>query len=187
MRSNLTIYTSKLALEKNTWIGLRRKDSEYCEVLNVTGERKRQKCNTFLHYSCKLFSGRSRNAPIRNEVILYSKIPGIFFLKDPYLSISILLICFYCIHLYTHTGYTAKCFSKNVYKKANKQNQKGINNSHKQAFNKSGRHLEFSMNDVIRGKTSAAIFEFWLAWQYHVRTRGKVRPLWIALFHYFPV
>ena len=29
----------------------------------------------------------------------------------------------------THAGYTAKCFSKNVYKKANKQNQKGINNN----------------------------------------------------------
>ena len=55
------------------------------------------------------------------------------------------------------------------------------------AFNKSGRHLEFLIYDVIRGKTSAAIFEFWLAWQYHVRTRGKVRPLWIALFHSFPV
>ena len=28
------------------------------------------------------------------------------------------------------------------------------------AFNKSGRHLEFLIYDVIRGKTSAAIFEF---------------------------
>ena len=55
------------------------------------------------------------------------------------------------------------------------------------AFNKSGRHLEFLIYEVIRGKTSAAIFEFWLAWQYYVRTRGKVGPLWIALFHSFPV
>lgn len=103
MRSNLTIYTSKLTLEKNTWIGLRRKGSEYCEVLNVTGERKRQKCNTFLHYSCKLFSGRSRNAPIRNEVGLYSKLSGVLFFKR---SISIHIhtihICFYCIHLHIH-------------------------------------------------------------------------------------
>ena len=37
------------------------------------------------------------------------------------------------------------------------------------AFNKSGRHLEFLIYDVIRGKTSAAVFAFWLAWQYHVR------------------
>ena len=29
-----------------------------------------------------------------------------------------------------------------------------------QPFNKSGRHLEFLIYDVIRGKTSAAIFEF---------------------------
>ena len=29
-----------------------------------------------------------------------------------------------------------------------------------QAFNKSGRHLEFLFHDVIRGKTSATIFEF---------------------------
>ena len=29
-----------------------------------------------------------------------------------------------------------------------------------QAFNKSGRHLEFLIYDVIRGKTSEAIFEF---------------------------
>ena len=28
------------------------------------------------------------------------------------------------------------------------------------AFNKSGRHLEFLIYDVIRGKTSAAIFKF---------------------------
>ena len=28
------------------------------------------------------------------------------------------------------------------------------------AFNKSARHLEFLIYDVIRGKTSAAIFEF---------------------------
>ena len=28
------------------------------------------------------------------------------------------------------------------------------------AFNKSGRHLGFLIYDVIRGKTSAAIFEF---------------------------
>ena len=28
------------------------------------------------------------------------------------------------------------------------------------AFNKSGRHLEFLIYDVIRGKNSAAIFEF---------------------------
>ena len=59
------------------------------------------------------------------------------------------------------------------------------------AFNKSVRHLEFLIYDVIRktktSKTSAAIFEFWLAWEYHVRTRGKVRPLWIALFHSFPL
>ena len=54
-------------------------------------------------------------------------------------------------------------------------------------FNKSGGHLEFLIYDVIRGKTSAAIFEFWLAWQYYVGTRGKVRPLWVALFHSFPV
>ena len=31
------------------------------------------------------------------------------------------------------------------------------------AFNKSGHHLEFLIYDVIRVKTSAAIFEFWLA------------------------
>ena len=37
------------------------------------------------------------------------------------------------------------------------------------AFNKSGRHLEFLIYDVIRGKTSATILEVWLAWQYHVR------------------
>ena len=37
------------------------------------------------------------------------------------------------------------------------------------AFNKSGRHLEFLIYDVIRGKTSAAILEVWLAWQYDVR------------------
>ena len=55
------------------------------------------------------------------------------------------------------------------------------------ASNKTGRHVELLIYDVIRGKTSAAIFEFWLAWEYLVRTRGKVRPLWIALFHYFPV
>ena len=55
------------------------------------------------------------------------------------------------------------------------------------AFNKTKRHLEFLIYDVIRGKTSAAIFEFWLAWQYHVGTRGKVGPLWIALFPSFPV
>lgn len=120
MRSNLTIYTSKLALEKNTWIGLRSKGSEYCEVLNVRGERKREKCNTSLHYSCKLFSGRSRNAPIRSEVVLYSKISGIFFLKDPYLYIHIHDPYLLLLHTFTHAGYTAKCFSKNVYKKANK-------------------------------------------------------------------
>ena len=127
MRSNLTIYTSKLALEKNTWIG---NGSEYCEVLNVTGERKRQKCNTFLHYSCKLFSGRSRNAPIRNEVGLYSKLSGVFFFKR---SISIHIhtihICFYCIHL--HIQDIQQNASRTMYiKKANKQNQKGINNNY---------------------------------------------------------
>ena len=50
-----------------------------------------------------------------------------------------------------------------------------------------GCHLEFLIYDVHREKTSGAIFEFWLAWQYHVRTRGKVRPLWITLFHSFPL
>ena len=93
MRSNLTIYTSKLALEKDTWIGPRRKGSEDCEVLNVTGERTRQKCNTFLHYSCKLLLGRTRN-----EIGLYSKLSGVFFLKDPYLSISILSVFAFSIY-----------------------------------------------------------------------------------------
>ena len=62
-----------------------------------------------------------------------------------------------------------------------------LNFSFIHAFNKSERHLEFLIYDVIRGKSLAAIFEFWLVWQCHVRTRGKIRPLWIALFHSFPL
>ena len=66
---SLAVYLNFASDQSNTWNG-----TEDCVEMYPSRKWNVLNCNTPLHYSCELFSGRSRYfRTTRNEIVLYSK------------------------------------------------------------------------------------------------------------------
>ena len=66
---SLAVYLNFAPNQPNNWKG-----TQGCVEMYPSGKWNDLNCNTFLHYSCELSSGRSRYVrTTRSEIVLYSK------------------------------------------------------------------------------------------------------------------